>query len=151
MGAFVTPHVDLRYFSQYNMRLLDSFTYGRNNGDVISCARGFATDLASVPLGLSRAIIPKLGKHTKAAIIHDGLYRAVAIVYNKEGEQIEYTRRESDKAFREAMKDEGEGFVQRWIIYAAVRVGGRKAWQFGHHTWLDGEPNAPKGQRDRAN
>ena len=86
---------------------------------------GMRTDFASVP----RAFIwflPRYGRYTKAAILHDHLW----------GEAVprNITRVEADRIFRQAMRLLEVTFLRRWIMWAAVRWGalvkedGREGW-----------------------
>ncbi len=86
---------------------------------------GMRTDFASVP----RAFIwflPRYGRYTKAAILHDHLW----------GEEVpgRITRVEADRIFRQAMRLLKVTFLRRWIMWAAVRWGalvkkdGRDGW-----------------------
>lgn len=83
------------------------------------------TDFASVP----RAFVwflPRYGRYTKAAILHDHLW----------GREVPHTisRVEADGIFRQAMRQLGVPFLRRWIMWAAVRWGalvttdGRRGW-----------------------
>jgi hypothetical protein len=80
---------------------------------------GFVSDLASVP-NLLRWLIPSYGRHTQAAVLHDRLYRH---------DDHDYTRSQSDRMFYEAMLALGVWKPRAWIMWLAVRVGGRWAWR----------------------
>ena len=87
------------------------------SGDVC-VTRGFVNDLASLPW-FSAMLLKTLGKHQRAAILHDWLYRNK--VKSKEW---------CDEQFNLAMKYDN---VKRWrrvLIIAALKVGGHKAWLF---------------------
>lgn len=77
---------------------------------------GFITDMTSVPQVFWN-ILPPSGKYTRAAVVHDWLYRAQ-----------EVTRSQADEYFREAMHDIGVNKLQRAIIFAQVRMWGWIAW-----------------------
>ena len=131
-GEFI-GNLKMRYLGDGQWRLLDSFTYKRPNGDIISAPRKMDTDLASIPDGfilgaIARAAIRKLGKHVRSAVIHDALYSALADVYDKDGNTVTglYTRKDADKVLNEAMVTEGETWGKRRIIYRAVRMFGGK-------------------------
>jgi len=84
------------------------------------------TDFASVPR-VFVWFIPRYGRYTKAAILHDYLCR-VAIPEGR------ISRIDADGVFRQAMRELGVPFLRRWIMWAAVRLGaltspaGRKKW-----------------------
>ena len=91
---------------------LEKFSYdvGREGSDnTITVPKGFYTDFASIPR-LCQMLISPVGRHVKAAVIHDYLYQ------NKKP-----TRKEADKIFLEAMKVLGVAWWRRWIMYRAVR------------------------------
>lgn len=84
------------------------------------------TDFASVPREFVW-FIPRYGRYTKAAILHDYLCR-VAVPASR------ISRIDADGIFRQAMRELGVPFLRRWIIWAAVRWGAlakaadRKYW-----------------------
>lgn len=76
------------------------------------------TDFASTPKFIW-GLIPPVGKHTRAAIIHDYLYT-----------KHECNRQEADYVFRDLMKKNGVPFFRRWIMWLGVRIfGGGKHWK----------------------
>jgi hypothetical protein len=80
---------------------------------------GFQTDFASVPRFFWR-ILPRTDKRIgKPSIIHDYIYKEPS---------IKFTRKQADEEFREAMACVGANAFDRNIAYAAVRVGGARAW-----------------------
>lgn len=90
--------------------------------ELIFVPAGTITDLASVPRFLWPIIGPS-GRHAGAAIIHDHLYRT-------QGDG-RYSRRESDRIFREAMAVSGTPALRKWVMWLAVRSpGGWLAWKF---------------------
>ena len=88
----------------------------------------FLTDLASVPR-LARPIIGRVGPHLEASIIHDWLYSAWQVESCVPNEDM---RRFCDATFLEAMKVAGVSRFKRWLIWRAVRLGGRGPF-FGSH------------------
>lgn len=100
----------------------------------IKVPAGFKTDLASIPRPLW-AILPKSGKYDKAAVVHDYLYAVNGV-----------TREEADQVLREAMEALGVGRVTRWLIYRAVRLGGRFPWK----RYRDAEARARRAGADGA-
>ena len=77
---------------------------------------GFVTDLASLPWFTS-FIFKKLGKHQRAAVLHDYLYRNNTI-----------SKAWSDKQFNLAMKQDGVILWRRHLIIAGLTIGGWPAW-----------------------
>jgi hypothetical protein len=84
------------------------------------------TDFASVPR-VFVWFLPPYGRYTKAAILHDHLWR-VAVPSGVT------SRLDADGIFRQAMRELGVPFLRRWIMWAAVRWGaltkpdGRRDW-----------------------
>ena len=75
---------------------------------------GFVTDFASVP-GLFTWLVPRYGRFTKAAILHDFLC--------DEAKEGRFIRSQADGIFRRVMRELGVGFIRRWVMWAAVRLG----------------------------
>jgi hypothetical protein len=84
------------------------------------------TDFASVPR-VFVWFLPRYGRYTKAAILHDHLWRDLAT----KGE-IDWV--DADALFRRAMRDLGVPFLRRWLMWTAVRwaallkPGGTEGW-----------------------
>ncbi len=109
--------------------LLDEFSYIytiENEKTTYTVPAKFVTDFASVPR-FFWAVIPKTGKYTKAAVLHDFLYW-----------QKDVSRKHADIVFLAAMKDCGVGFFTRKAMYYAVRVGGHLTYRRRMRA-LDGE------------
>lgn len=87
---------------------------------------GDRTDFASVPR-IFVWLLPRYGRYTKAAILHDHLWRNLATTG-----QISWV--DADATFRRAMRELGVPFLRRWLMWAAVRwaallkPGGTKGW-----------------------
>lgn len=80
---------------------------------------GFETDLASIPWW-ARWVIPKAHSNAYAAVIHDFCY------------DTRFTERQlADAMFFEALRDPvcNTSLFSAWVMWAAVRVGGRRGWQ----------------------
>jgi Protein of unknown function (DUF1353) len=96
------------------------------NRDRFEVPEGMETDFASVPR-VFVWFLPKYGRYTKAAILHDYLWRS-AVPAGK------LTLAEADGIFRRAMWELGVPFLRRWMMWGAVRVGalgkpgGLKGW-----------------------
>jgi len=83
------------------------------NQDTFVIPAGFITDFASVPRILWN-LFPPYGKYTKAAVVHDYHYINQGI-----------SREDADGIFRRMMRELGVGYVRRYLMWAAVRIGGR--------------------------
>jgi len=87
---------------------------------------GQRTDFASVPR-VFVWLLPRYGRYTKAAILHDYLWR-VAVPAGR------ISLIDADGILRQAMRELGVPFLRRWIMWAAVRwgaltkPGGRDGW-----------------------
>jgi hypothetical protein len=77
---------------------------------------GFETDFASVPKSLWN-ILPPLGRHNKAALLHDYLYD------NRIG-----NRSSADWLFLQVMIESRVNLLAAITMYLGVRIGGRKWW-----------------------
>ena len=98
----------------------------KGNRDHYEVPEGMETDFASVPR-VFVWFLPRYGRYTKAAILHDYLWRE-AVPAGK------LRLAEADGIFRRAMWELGVPFLRRWMMWGAVRVGalvkpgGRKGW-----------------------
>ncbi len=110
---------------------------------VVNVPVGFVTDFASIP-PLAQILIQPFGRHAPAAVVHDYLYAVGA----------SRARKYADLLFRQAMREAGVAFVRRWLMYLAVRLGGKKGyglpndWQFVSPA--DGSPASPTISKDAA-
>lgn len=114
MSTFTTP-LQLEFVAARQWRLLLPFEYhvgAYPSATVIVVPVGFETDLASIPRAL-QWLFPPDGAYTKAAVLHDYLYRCGL-----------FSRAQADAIFREAMQVLGVPAWQCWLIYRAVRVFG---------------------------
>jgi hypothetical protein len=118
-------NVDVQQVDDREWRLLSELRYeGKSQSFIVPV--GTSTDFASVP----RAFVwflPRYGRYTKAAILHDHLWRAAVPAG-------ELTLPDADGIFRRAMRELKVPFLRRWLMWAAVRLGaltkpgGRRAW-----------------------
>ena len=83
------------------------------NTDRFVVPAGFRTDFASVPR-IFVWLIPKYGRYTKAAILHDFLC--------EESKAGRFDRDDADGLFRRAMRELGVPFLRRWIMWGAVSL-----------------------------
>ena len=104
----------------------EGFTYRGGEGDVFEVYDGMRTDFASVPR-VFVWLLPRYGRWTKAAILHDLLWREHAA-------QGRMDWIDADGVFRRAMRELGVPFLRRWLMWTAVRwaalrkPGGRRRW-----------------------
>ncbi|MGZ8751448.1 MAG: DUF1353 domain-containing protein [Acidimicrobiia bacterium] len=94
-------------------QLVEPVTY-EGNTDTFVVPAGFETDFASVPR-VFVWLLPRYGKYTKAAILHDWLCARVRA--------RTFDRADADGLFRRSMRELGVPFVRRWLMWAAVRWG----------------------------
>lgn len=94
--------------------LLRRLTY-KGKKDRFVVPRGMDTDFASIPRVITW-FLPRYGKYTKAAILHDYLWR-------KKATTGEISWLDADAIFRRAMRELDVAFLRRWIMWAAVRWG----------------------------
>lgn len=106
-------------------RVVEGFSYTGISG-TFEVPADSCTDFASVPR-FFLWLLPSYGKYTKAAILHDCLWR----IYVPRGD-LGYV--DADGMFRRAMRELQVPFLQRWLMWSAVRwgalmkPGGRKGW-----------------------
>lgn len=82
----------------------------------------FTTDLASIPF-FATWLVPRDGKHTPAALLHDSLYADARRIAATRGRVKAFE--EADRVFRGAMDVTGVPLVRRWLMFAAVAIGTR--------------------------
>lgn len=111
-----------------NFRLLDRVRYhdARTEAHII-IDQGFCTDFASVPRAL-QSFAPVIGKHNRAAVIHDWLYYSRGLPGSGASDADRLTRAQCDRIFLDVMKADGVGFMLRWRMYVAVRAFGATHW-----------------------
>jgi hypothetical protein len=112
----VTPLDDGR-----NGRVDETFSFESEVLDaIITIPIGFETDFASIPRAFW-SWLPPTGKYSRAAVIHDFLYRTPGMA----------TRAQADAVLREAMEILNVGWLTRQIIYNGVRLGGGSSYRGG--------------------
>jgi hypothetical protein len=83
--------------------------------ETFEVAAGFTTDFASVPQALTW-LVPRYGRYTKAAILHDFLWQRC-----REGR---FDWADADGILRRAMRELDVPFLRRWLMWGAVRLAG---------------------------
>jgi hypothetical protein len=93
---------------------------------------GMRTDFASVPR-VFVWFLPQYGRYTKAAILHDYLWRQRA-------SKGTLNWLDADAMFRRAMRELDVAFLRRWIMWAAVRWAALWQWKRGglNGWWKEG-------------
>ena len=125
MTSFQQAKVVVEQVSDDNWLLREGFDY-TGKFETFHVPVGQGTDFASVPR-VFVWFLPRYGRYTKAAILHDFLWRERA----SKG-TLDYV--DADGTFRRAMRQLGVPFLRRWIMWSAVRWGallkpnGRKGW-----------------------
>jgi Protein of unknown function (DUF1353) len=122
-----TPESEVRVkeLEESDWELLGILEY-KGNRDRFEVPEGMETDFASVPR-VFVWFLPRYGRYTKAAILHDYLWREAVPAG-------ELTLAQADGIFRRAMWELGVPFLRRWMMWGAVRIGalvkpgGRKGW-----------------------
>ena len=87
-----------------------------NSAHRIEVPKGFVTDFASIPYGVTAFFLPT-GQYARAAVVHDYLYWSQTC-----------SRAQADLIFLLAMVESNVPFATRRGIYRTVRAGGEGAW-----------------------
>jgi hypothetical protein len=106
--------VDVKEVDETNWELLKGIEY-MGKKEPFHVPSGMTTDFASVPR-VFVWFLPRYGRYTKAAIVHDYLWRERA----SKG-TMSYI--DADAIFRRALRQLGVPFLRRWILWTAVRWG----------------------------
>lgn len=93
-----------------NWRPVEPLRY-QGNRQTFEVPKDFVTDFASVPLPI-RWLIPKSGRHSKAAVLHDYLWRH---------QSRPTTYADADGLFRRALYDLKVPLLRRWVMWGGVR------------------------------
>lgn len=113
----------LKKINAKDYELYEDLIYENDNYYYI-IKKGFKTDGASIPSIFKILFDNYQGNYTKAAVIHDALYRSNIV-----------SRKIADNLFLEAMKVLNVSILKRISLYLAVRFGG---W-FSYHSFNDDE------------
>lgn len=103
--------------------LTKSFTYYLDNdtaGRYVRVPAGFLSDATSVNF-IVRSLIPRMGKHSQAAFLHDYLCETYYVCREVDGEEVKVNidRKEVDRIFFEALK---VSLFAKWRIFL-VKMG----------------------------
>jgi hypothetical protein len=107
---FLNGDVAVKQIGDDRWQLLQPVVY-KGKEQLFTVPVDFQTDFASVP-GVFVWLIPRYGRYTKAAILHDFLCDTKPI-----------NRSDADGLFRRAMRELEVPFLRRWLMWAAVRIG----------------------------
>lgn len=145
--SFLTP-LEIEYVDGRNWKVTQEFDYlvdYENKDTTIRVPAGFVTDFASIPRAFW-VVFPPTGKYGKAAVVHDYLYvmggkipcgwcvteglgpkwANVALNIGAKCPDLQtFTKADADKIFLEAMEVLGVNWLQRKLMYRAVRWFGR--------------------------
>jgi hypothetical protein len=126
-------------------RVLEPLEY-KGNIDLFVVPPDFSTDFASVPK-LFQWLLPKTGRYTKAAVLHDYLSRLAERRIWEDGRPRDpqgggprkLNRSDADGIFRRVMAELGVSFLQRWLMWGGVR------WpSLGKSGFKDGPEDLPR-------
>ncbi|MGV6473514.1 DUF1353 domain-containing protein [Azotobacter vinelandii] len=124
MDRFPHPlQVELQH-DRKTWRLLAPFSYLDPELGRLDVPAGFETDFASVPRWPLIFILLGAYGHA-AATVHDWLYAAGRL-----------TRRDADRVFLDALRSSGIARWRAWLLWAGVRLAGRRAYRSGAGTSL---------------
>lgn len=112
MGFGRNSRVVVEQVDDANWRVVDALAY-EGKHERFTVPAGSGTDFASVPR-IFVWLLPRYGRYTKAAILHDYLWR-------ERVSQGEMTWSDADGIFLRAMRELGVPFLRRWVMWAAVR------------------------------
>ena len=88
--------------------LLDELVY-EGKHETFTVRKRFETDLASVPR-LLVWLVPRFGRYTRSAILHDYLLN----------ERPDVSRHDADGIFRRSMREHDVPVLLRWMLWGAV-------------------------------
>jgi hypothetical protein len=113
-------NLDVTEVSRDKWRLDSALRYQSNAiGDVVTVPAGFVTDFATVPR-LPVVYLMFDGYGDRAAVVHDYLYRSG-----------DHPRSTCDQVFYESLLADGVSNWRAGLMYAAVRVFGKKFFRRG--------------------
>jgi len=80
---------------------------------------GYLSDLASVPRWARRLVDAQSPTTRRPSVVHDFIYT---------NQTHRFTKVEADRIFYEALLEEGTAKPLAWLMWKAVRIGGRGNW-----------------------
>jgi len=119
-SRFLDP-LDIRDMGDgLNWVVLHEFRFVTKSGDMVAVPAGAETDFASIPRFLWRIAPPATGRHRRAAVVHDWIYRTPDLLI---------TRERADEIFLEGMEVDGTAAWLRQAMYRSVRMFGGSSYQ----------------------
>lgn len=121
-------HVAVKQIGEQDWELLAPLTY-EGAWETFVVPAGQRTDFASIPRYFVW-FLPRYGRYTRAAILHDYLWRELATTG-----RMRWV--DADGIFRRAMRELDVSFLHRWLMWSAVRLAaitkprGREGWHEG--------------------
>ncbi len=112
LGFSERCEVVVQQLDDKNWAVCEEFSY-TGHKETWRIYEGMETDFASIPR-VFVWFLPRYGRYTKAAIVHDYLWRERAAPG-----KMDWI--DADGVFRQAMRELGVPFLRRWIMWAAVR------------------------------
>ncbi len=103
----------------YRWALISALDYITHDGRKIQVPAGFLTDLASFPRIVRPVLDAQHPTTRRPAAVHDFIY-----VHQTH----RFTKREADRIFYEALREEGASEALAWSMWKATCIGGRGAW-----------------------
>lgn len=100
----------LEHYAGREWTVRSKLVFKTKDNTVIEVPKGFKTDSASVPR-LFWVIWPPNGEYTKAAVLHDYMF------YRKDL----YSRKYTNKIFKQALRSENVGMFTSFIFHLAVK------------------------------
>ena len=122
---FINRELSVQLVDERNWSLIDDLRY-QGRDDTIVVPAGYVTDYASVPRCL-QWLAPSTGRYTLAAVLHDFLCDRMFLggvqLHPGTDREVNISARDADGLFRRVMREEGVRPVQRWLLWAGVRIG----------------------------
>ncbi|MDJ0521897.1 MAG: DUF1353 domain-containing protein [Planctomycetota bacterium] len=112
---FTTEPLRVEQIGDDCWKLLEPIRY-QGRDEWFTVPAGYETDFASVPQAFWW-IVPRYGRYTKASVLHDHLC--------EKADAGEFSRCDADGIFRRSMREEQVPRLRRWMMWAAVRWGGK--------------------------
>jgi uncharacterized protein DUF1353 len=109
--AFLTELV-VKDVGDFDWKVMSPLRY-EGSSQCFEIPAGAETDFASVPV-LFQWLIPRSGRYTKAAVLHDHLWRTPIDGVSKG---------DADGVFRRCMAELDVPFLRRWVMWSGVRLG----------------------------
>ncbi|NUU34671.1 DUF1353 domain-containing protein [Pseudomonas sp. C2B4] len=93
--------------------------YRTSDGRQVVVPVGYLSDLASVPHVARRIVDPQTPQARRPSVVHDHIYTHLSHRFSKV---------EADRIFYDALREEGMATPLAWLMWKAVRIGGRGTW-----------------------